>query len=310
MSAPTPVRAAPATTTAPPPASSGWPSRAGSTAPSPSSRCAPSAPSRSSSTSARPTPARPTTPCWRWRRTARGVYAAPLRQLAHEAYERLSAQLPGRHRRPLHRRGGDRPGRPDRLLHRREGARCAATCWCSTSRTGSPTPTAATTGPGCVLTGEYREMHLISAAEAYLLLKPLVVRRQEARPWSTTSGCPGSTCCGRRSAPTPCGRRRWSSRSPARPSTPSPPSSTRTGPGKVGVLYGALPPATRRERHRALHQRRARGAGHHRRDRPRHQRAGHDRAVRRDDQVRRRRARARCAPGRPPRSPAAPAATA
>ena len=52
--------------------------------------------------------------------------------------------------------------------------RCAATSWCSTSRTGSPTPTAATTGPGCVLTGEYREMHLISAAEAYLLLKPLV----------------------------------------------------------------------------------------------------------------------------------------
>src|SRR4051794_23438401 len=91
-----------------------------------------------------------------------GVYAAPLRQLAHEAYARLSAQLPAGTPPPGRPGGGPRGGPPAPSVSppaRRRSTRtlrssaapwrrhrCAATSWCSTSRTGSPTPTAATTG--------------------------------------------------------------------------------------------------------------------------------------------------------------------
>ena len=78
-----------------------------------------------------------------------------------------------------------------------------------------------------VLTGEYREMHLISAAEAYLLLKPLVA---DTKKLTVVNHKRLSRLDVLRapSAPRACGRRRSSSPSPARPSTPSPPRSTRT----------------------------------------------------------------------------------
>ena len=80
-----------------------------------------------------------------------------------------------------------------------------------------------------VLTGEYREMHLISAAEAYLLLKPLVAdakKLDRRQPQAALPARRAARAGPRRAA---CGRRRSSSPSPARPSTPSPPRSTRTG---------------------------------------------------------------------------------
>src|SRR3954466_754467 len=97
-----------------------------------------------------------------------------------------------------------------------------------------------------VLTGNYREMHLISAAEAYLLLKPLV---SDAKKITVVN------------------HKRLSRldvlRAPVRPNRVRPQTLVVAfsrkavyavaaaldpqRPGKVGVLYGALPPATRRD---------------------------------------------------------------
>jgi ATP-dependent RNA helicase SUPV3L1/SUV3 len=97
-----------------------------------------------------------------------------------------------------------------------------------------------------LLTGEYREMHLISATEAYLLLKPLVSDAEHV---------------------TVVNHKRLSRLdvlgAPVRPARIRPQTLVvafsrktvyavaaeldRHRPGRVGVLYGALPPATRRE---------------------------------------------------------------
>lgn len=177
--------------------------------------------------------------------TGSGVYAAPLRQLAHEAYAKLSAQL---------------PGGTVGLSTGEEEIDPSAPIVCCTVEKAPPRgemlvldeahwvtdPDRGHHWARLLLTGEYREMHLISAAEAYLVLKPLVSDAERVRVVN---------------------HERLSRldvlRAPVRPEAVRPQTlvvafSRKTvyaaaaeldqhRPGKVGVLYGALPPATRRE---------------------------------------------------------------
>src|SRR3954452_19206776 len=105
--------------------------------------------------------------------TGSGVYAAPLRQLAHEAYAKLSAQLP--------------PGTVGLSTGEEEIDPLAPIVCCTVEKAPMrgallvldeshwvADPDRGHHWARLLLTGEYREMHLISAAEAYLLLKPLV----------------------------------------------------------------------------------------------------------------------------------------
>jgi ATP-dependent RNA helicase SUPV3L1/SUV3 len=178
-------------------------------------------------------------------RNGRGVYAAPLRQLAHEAYERLSAQLP--------------PGTVGLSTGEEEIEPDAPIICCTVEKAPMrgdllvldeshwvADPDRGHHWARLVLTGEYREMHLISAAEAYLLLKPLVsdakqiqvvnhkrlsrldvlrapVRAEGVRPQTLVVAFSRKAVYAVAAALDP------------------------HRPGKVGVLYGALPPATRRD---------------------------------------------------------------
>src|SRR3712207_6350557 len=177
--------------------------------------------------------------------TGSGVYAAPLRQLAHEAYAKLSAQLP--------------EGTVG-LSTGEEEIDPFAPIICCTVEKAPPggemlvldeahwvtDPDRGHHWARLLLTGEYREMHLISAAEAYLVLKPLVsdAGRVEVVDHKRLS-------------------RLDVLRAPVRPAGVRPQTLVvafsrkavyaaaaeldQHRPGKVGVLYGALPPATRRE---------------------------------------------------------------
>ncbi|WP_089336329.1 helicase-related protein [Blastococcus mobilis] len=174
-----------------------------------------------------------------------GVYAAPLRQLAHEAYARLSAQLP--------------PGTVGLSTGEEEIDPDAPIVCCTVEKAPMrgdllvldeshwvADPDRGHHWARLVLTGDYREMHLISAAEAYLLLKPLVsdakkitvvnhkrlsrldvlrapVRPEGVRPQTLVVAFSRKAVYAVAAALDPHRR------------------------GKVGVLYGALPPATRRE---------------------------------------------------------------
>jgi ATP-dependent RNA helicase SUPV3L1/SUV3 len=178
-------------------------------------------------------------------KNGRGVYAAPLRQLAHEAYARLSAQLP--------------PGTVGLSTGEEEIDPDAPIVCCTVEKAPMrgdllvldeshwvADPDRGHHWARLVLTGDYREMHLISAAEAYLLLKPLVsdakkitvvnhkrlsrldvlrtpVRPDDVRPQTLVVAFSRKAVYAVASALAP------------------------KRPGKVGVLYGALPPATRRE---------------------------------------------------------------
>jgi ATP-dependent RNA helicase SUPV3L1/SUV3 len=173
-----------------------------------------------------------------------GVYAAPLRQLAHEAYARLSAQLP--------------PGTVGLATGEEEIDPDAPIVCCTVEKAPMrgdllvldeshwvADPDRGHHWARLVLTGDYREMHLISAAEAYLLLKPLVsdakkitlvnhkrlsrldvlrapVRAEGVRPQTLVVAFSRKAVYAVAAALDP------------------------HRPGKVGVLYGALPPATRR----------------------------------------------------------------
>ncbi|TFV68383.1 helicase [Blastococcus sp. CT_GayMR20] len=178
-------------------------------------------------------------------KNGRGVYAAPLRQLAHEAYARLSAQLP--------------PGTVGLSTGEEEIDPDAPIVCCTVEKAPMrgdllvldeshwvADPDRGHHWARLVLTGDYREMHLISAAEAYLLLKPLV---SDAKKITVVN------------------HKRLSRldvlRAPVRPDAVRPQTLVVAfsrkavyavaaaldpqRPGKVGVLYGALPPATRRE---------------------------------------------------------------
>jgi ATP-dependent RNA helicase SUPV3L1/SUV3 len=178
-------------------------------------------------------------------KNGRGVYAAPLRQLAQEAYERLSAELP--------------PGTVGLATGEEEIDPDAPIVCCTVEKAPMrgdllvldeshwvADPDRGHHWARLVLTGEYREMHLISAAEAYLLLKPLVsdakqltvvnhkrlsrldvlrapVRAEGVRPQTLVVAFSRKAVYAVAAALDP------------------------HRPGKVGVLYGALPPATRRD---------------------------------------------------------------
>jgi ATP-dependent RNA helicase SUPV3L1/SUV3 len=177
--------------------------------------------------------------------TGSGVYAAPLRQLAHEAYAKLSAELP--------------PGTVGLSTGEEEIDPEAPIVCCTVEKTPMrgemlvldeshwvADPDRGHHWARLLLTGEYRVMHLISAAEAYLLLKPLVSDAERV---------------------TVVNHKRLSRldllRAPVRPAGVQPQTLVvafsrkavyavaaeldRHRPGRVGVLYGALPPATRRE---------------------------------------------------------------
>ncbi|SDN74424.1 helicase-related protein [Geodermatophilus sp. DSM 45219] len=177
--------------------------------------------------------------------TGSGVYAAPLRQLAHEAYEKLSAQLPSG---TVGLSTGEEeidPSAPivcctvEKAPMRGELLVLDESHWVADPDRGHH-------WARLLLTGEYREMHLISAAEAHPLLEPLVSDAGRV---------------------TVVDHRRLSRldvlRAPVQPADVRPQTLVvafsrktvyavaaelnRHRPGKVGVLYGALPPATRRE---------------------------------------------------------------
>ena len=174
-----------------------------------------------------------------------GTYAAPLRQLAHEAYAKLSAELP--------------PGTVGLSTGEEEIDPQAPIVCCTVEKAPMrgellvldeshwvADPDRGHHWARLVLTGEYRTMHVISAAEAYLLLKPLVADAERV---------------------TVVNHKRLSRldvlRAPVALATVRPQTLVvafsrkavyaaaseldRHRPGRVGVLYGALPPATRRE---------------------------------------------------------------
>ena len=177
-------------------------------------------------------------------KNGRGVYAAPLRQLAHEAYERLSAQLPAG---TVGLSTGEEEIDPDApiVCCTVEKAPMRGDLLVLDESHWVADPDRGHHWARLVLTGEYREMHLISAAEAYLLLKPLVadtkkltvvnhkrlsrldvlrapVRAEGVRPQTLVVAFSRKAVYAVAAALDP------------------------HRPGKVGVLYGALPPATRR----------------------------------------------------------------
>jgi ATP-dependent RNA helicase SUPV3L1/SUV3 len=174
-----------------------------------------------------------------------GVYAAPLRQLAHEAYARLSARLPAG---TVGLSTGEEEIDPDApiVCCTVEKAPMRGDLLVLDESHWVADPDRGHHWARLVLTGEYREMHLISAAEAYLLLKPLVADAKRA---------------------TVINHKRLSRldvlKNPVRPTAVRPQTLVvafsrkavyavaaaldTARPGKVGVLYGALPPATRRE---------------------------------------------------------------
>jgi ATP-dependent RNA helicase SUPV3L1/SUV3 len=177
--------------------------------------------------------------------TGSGVYAAPLRQLAHEAYAKLSAQLP--------------PGTVGLSTGEEEIDPHAPIVCCTVEKAPArgellvldeshwiADPDRGHHWARLLLTGEYRVMHLISAAEAHPLLEPLVADAGHV---------------------TVVDHQRLSRldvlRAPVRADGVRPQTLVvafsrkavyavaaeldQHRPGKVGVLYGALPPATRRE---------------------------------------------------------------
>lgn len=178
-------------------------------------------------------------------RSGSGVYAAPLRQLAHEAYARLSAELP--------------PGTVGLSTGEEEIDPFAPIVCCTVEKAPMrgellvldeshwvADPDRGHHWARLLLTGDFRVMHLISAAEAYLLLKPLVAdaervtvvnhkrlsRLDVLRAPVRANGVRAQTLvvAFSRKAVYAVAAELDQHR-----------------PGRVGVLYGALPPATRRE---------------------------------------------------------------
>lgn len=181
-------------------------------------RCAAPRRSGSCSTSAPRTPARPTT---RWPPSPRPVPAPtrlrcgswPTRRTPgcrHSCHRAPSACPPARSRSSRWRRSSAAPSR-----RRRRAAGCSS----STRRTGSPTPTAGTPGRVCcspastARSGWSRPPRRCRCSSRWSPTSP-------TSRSSATGGCPGSTSCRPRCGPRACGRGRWSSPSPARPSTP------------------------------------------------------------------------------------------
>ncbi|WP_245691893.1 helicase-related protein [Geodermatophilus telluris] len=177
--------------------------------------------------------------------TASGVYAAPLRQLAHEAYAKLSALLPAG---TVGLSTGEEEVDPhapvvcctvEKAPLRGELLVLDESHWVADPERGHH-------WARLLLTGEFREMHLVSAAEAHPLLAPLV---DDARSVDVVHHQRLSRLDVLRAPVRTTG---------VRPQTLVVAFSRKTvyavaaeldrhRPGRVGVLYGALPPATRRE---------------------------------------------------------------
>ncbi|MGY1702722.1 helicase-related protein [Geodermatophilus sp. SYSU D00766] len=177
--------------------------------------------------------------------TGSGVYAAPLRQLAHEAYAKLAAVLP--------------EGTVGLSTGEEEIDPAAPIVCCTVEKAPMggellvldeshwvADPDRGHHWARLLLTGEYREMHLIAAAEAHPLLAPLVddagdvevVHHQRLSrldvlraPIRTTGVRPQTLVVA------------FSRKTVYAVAAEL----DRHRPGRVGVLYGALPPATRRE---------------------------------------------------------------
>ncbi|MEX5720337.1 helicase-related protein [Geodermatophilus maliterrae] len=177
--------------------------------------------------------------------TGSGVYAAPLRQLAQEAHAKLAAQLPEG---TVGLSTGEEeidPHAPivcctvEKAPMRGELLVLDESHWVADPERGHH-------WARLLLTGEYREMHLISAAEAHPLLAPLVTdaarvdvvhhqrlsRLDVLRAPIRTTGVRPQTLVVAFSRKTVYAVAAELDRHRA---------------GRVGVLYGALPPATRRE---------------------------------------------------------------
>src|SRR3954471_15213599 len=175
----------------------------------------------------------------------RGVYAAPLRQLAHEAYARLSAQLPAG---TVGLSTGEEEIDPDApiVCCTVEKAPMRGDLLVLDESHWVADPDRGHHWARLVLTGDYREMHLISAAEAYLLLKPLVL---DAKKIAVVNHKRLSRLDVLRAPVRPDGVRKqtlvvaFSRKAVYAVAAALDPHR----PGKVGVLYGALPPTTRRE---------------------------------------------------------------
>ncbi|MGY1812637.1 helicase-related protein [Blastococcus sp. SYSU D00820] len=175
----------------------------------------------------------------------RGTYAAPLRQLAQEAYSRLSTLL---------------PAGTVGLSTGEESIDPSAPVLCCTVEKAPPAgdvlvldeshwvtdPERGHVWARLLLTGNYREVHVISAAEALPVLEPLV---EDAAAVEVVDHIRLSRLDVLRAPVRPAG---------VRPQTLVVAFSRKAvyavaavldaaRPGRVGVLYGALPPATRRE---------------------------------------------------------------
>ncbi len=174
-----------------------------------------------------------------------GVYAAPLRQLAHEAYARLSAQLPAG---TVGLSTGEEEIDPDApiVCCTVEKAPMRGDLLVLDESHWVADPDRGHHWARLVLTGEYREMHLISAAEAYLLLKPLVA---DARNITVVNHKRLSRLDVLKNPVRATGvRPQTLVVAFSRKAVYSVAAALDTArPGKVGVLYGALPPATRRD---------------------------------------------------------------
>jgi ATP-dependent RNA helicase SUPV3L1/SUV3 len=178
-------------------------------------------------------------------KTGSGVYAAPLRQLAHEAYAKLSAQLPEG---TVGLSTGEEEIDPfapivcctvEKAPDRGEMLVLDEAHWVTDPDRGHH-------WARLLLTGEYREMHLISAAEAYLVLKPLVsdAKNVEVVNHKRLSRLDVLRAPVRADAVRPQTLVVAFSRKAVYAAASE---LDQHRPGKVGVLYGALPPATRRE---------------------------------------------------------------
>lgn len=174
-----------------------------------------------------------------------GVYAAPLRQLAHEAYAKLSAQLPAG---TVGLSTGEEEIDPDAPIvcctvekapARGELLVLDESHWVADPDRGHH-------WARLLLTGEYREMHLISAAEALLLLRPLVADAEQVvvvnhKRLSRLDVVPAPVRpAAVRDQTLVVAFSRKTVYAVAAALDPQ-------RPGRVGVLYGALPPATRRD---------------------------------------------------------------
>ena len=171
-----------------------------------------------------------------------GVYAGPLRMLAQEAHRRLGERIGAGERRARHGRGASQRARAGDLLARSRWRRSRASSSSSTRSSGPTTPSAAPRGRRLLLAGEYREILLLGALDALPLVERAfpeaelkVFERKLPLEFvgerTLRSLAPGTVVVAfsRKAVLALAGE------------------VNRLHPGRVAVLYGAMPLASRRE---------------------------------------------------------------